>query len=167
MKNIKKEHNLSTNLFNHCNSIRIIFYSLMFFWGLSLMSCGILRSDKYWKIEQKRISEIRSRWIYKELTTEIKGKVLLFREPFGFDLTWYPAFTIIQTTEQDTVIVLDKELKTMLKKGEFVNVEPLEWSELEKECFGTAYFPIKKTKINKILASVKVVYYGKIKIQAK
>ena len=129
---------------------------------LLLLNGCIIHSKKYWNEKQNEIYEIRDKWKYEDLENDITGIVLFYNPPYGVDLTWYPAFVIVKTFKNDTCVILDKEFTGELEKNEKITIKPDKWKNIDKESFGTAYFPIKKRRINELQKKVKKVYHGKI-----
>ena len=121
--------------------------------------CAVMRKRDMLS-EFKRIGNCEDNWIYSDLKSNIRMKVLLFIPTSRFDISFYPSFTIGITDQGDTIAILDSHMETVINKDDIIRVNPLS-IEVNKENKPLFTF-FKDHRINDLFCSVKNVYYGEI-----
>ena len=141
--------------------LKYIIISFLFFLG-----CGNY-SQNDWSKREREIANEKLEWNYKELNTLKKGILLYHKRAFGHSLTWYPDFFIIETTENDTIAILDKNFKGSINTGNKIKAYPDSWSDLEKTSWGTPYFKGKNEvkKVYNLIFSIDTVFYARVVLE--
>lgn len=131
------------------------------------------RTYKFWINEHERISSCRDLWIYDDLGTEIKIKVLYYQQKQYYSAAAFPNFIIGLTNQHDTLGIIDFfSKKITIKIGDSIIVKPCDSiakqtentrccveNEL-KESIKPLYIISKYKNDNNIFCSVKYIYYG-------
>lgn len=148
------------------NDISMIKYSihsaflLAFILVLSSQSCKINKESKVY-MNVDTCCDSRQ---YLDLKLDsLQVKVLYFENKSSYDMLFYPCFFIGLGEAGDTLGFVDKDNANELLLGSKVVVYPCNWTPEEK----SIYFPLHKefadNNLNKLMCSVKRVYYISIR----
>lgn len=130
---------------------------------LFIYGCHINKTT-YWETEKIKVSNCYNSWIYEDLQTEQRIKVLLYNPKYSHDLFTYPNFLIGENTNGDTVALLDKDFKGIILPGDIVAIKPRKWSDGEKTINKPLLTIREKSSENKLYCIISTVYFGEIKM---
>lgn len=126
-----------------------------------------LVSDKQWKKEKEYVQSCREQWVYNDLKKETTVVVIYASLKSAHNL-WHPNFVIGHNSQGDTIGLIDYDFMGDINLGDTLSFLPGK-SRLDTAAgimSGPWHWPLMsvtpKRKYNKILCSVKNVYYAEI-----